>query len=91
MNDELLALIGRELLGWPGVSKETYSGARARADLGSAGDRLLAWPQGDRTHPRRWRGADLVFPKEIHDGLISDGRARAAADDPNLVVPRIAM
>jgi hypothetical protein len=35
--------------------------------------------------------ADLVFPKEIHDELISDGRAKAAADDPNLVVPRIAM
>jgi hypothetical protein len=60
MNDELLALIGRELLGWPGVSKETYRGARARADLGSAGDRLLAWPQGDRTHPRHRRGGPRV-------------------------------
>ena len=60
MNDELLALIGRELLGWPGVSKETYRGGRGQGGLGSAGDRLLAWPQGDRTHPRHRRGGPRV-------------------------------
>ncbi len=34
MNDELLALIGRELLGWPGVSKETYRGGRGQGGFG---------------------------------------------------------
>ena len=34
MNDELLALIGRELLGWPGVSKKTYRGGRGQGGFG---------------------------------------------------------
>ena len=61
MNDELLALIGRELCsGGPESARRRTGVAGARADLGSAGDRLLAWPQGDRTHPRRWRGGPRV-------------------------------
>jgi hypothetical protein len=27
MNDELLAMVEREVLGWPGVSKETHRGS----------------------------------------------------------------
>jgi hypothetical protein len=43
MNDEPLTLIGRELLGWPRVSKETYRGGGGQGDSGSADDRQLAW------------------------------------------------
>jgi hypothetical protein len=34
MNYELLASIGRELLGWPGVSKKTYRGGRGHGGFG---------------------------------------------------------
>jgi hypothetical protein len=34
MNDELLAMVERDVLDWPGVIKETHRAARARAGFG---------------------------------------------------------
>jgi hypothetical protein len=66
MNDELLALIGRELCsGGPESARRRTGVAGARAGLGSAGDRLLAWPQGDRTHPRHRRGGPRVSEGDL--------------------------
>lgn len=57
MNDERLAVIDREVLSWPGVSKETHrAGWGLGRTLGFTGDSLQAWPQGARTHPRHQRG-----------------------------------
>ena len=67
-NDGLLALIEREVLGWPGVSKETHRGSRGGfwvppATVYKFGRRALG--------PIHDTGvADLVFPREIHDELI---------------------
>ncbi len=65
MNDELLALIEREVLSWPGVSKEP---GRMEVVVYRFGQRQIGHIHHDGV-------ADLLFPKALHDELISDGRA----------------
>jgi hypothetical protein len=65
MNGELLALIEREVLGWPGVSKDpdgtAVSGYRfGRRQIG---------------HVHHDGVADLPFPRAVNDELISEGTA----------------
>ena len=71
MNDELLARVERELLSWLGVGKERHGrGSRVPpATVYRFGRRALG-------HIHDTGVADLAFPREVHDELISDGRAR---------------
>ena len=70
MNDELLAMVEREVLGWPGVSKEMHGGGFRvpPATIYKFGRRALG-------HIHDTGVADLAFPREVHERLISDGRA----------------
>src|SRR3712207_7363918 len=70
MNDELLALIERELLDWPGVSKEMHGGGFRvpPATVYRFGRRQIG-------HIHDTGVADLTFPRAVHDELISDGLA----------------
>ena len=61
MTDGLLAQIEREVLGWPGVSKETGGGGRGRNGFG-------------HVHHNEEGLADFSFPKEVREGLIRSGR-----------------
>lgn len=65
MNDELLASIEQEVLAWPGVSKDPDE---RRVALYRLGRRHIG-------HVHRDGVADLPFPREIHDRLISEGLA----------------
>ncbi|MBA2714298.1 MAG: DUF5519 family protein [Rubrobacteraceae bacterium] len=65
MNDDLLALIEREVLSRSGVSKEPD---RSGVAVYRFGRRQIGHIHHDGV-------ADLPFPKAIHDGLISDGMA----------------
>ena len=65
MNGELLALIEREVLGWPGVSKD-----RDGTDVS-----VYRFGQRQIGHVHHDGVADLPFPRAVHDGLISDGVA----------------
>jgi hypothetical protein len=65
MNDELLASIEQEVLGWPGVSKDPEE---RRVALYRFGRRHIGHIHHDGV-------ADLPFPREIHDRLISEGLA----------------
>jgi Family of unknown function (DUF5519) len=51
---------------------------------------LQVWPPAVRAHPPHYRRGGPHFPREIHDALISDGRARPhAAGFANVVSYRI--
>jgi hypothetical protein len=76
MNDEPLASVEREVLSWPGVSKERFRGGSGRggfyvppATVYKLGRRALG-------HIHDTGVADLAFPRTVHDELISGGRAK---------------
>jgi hypothetical protein len=66
MNEELLEAIDRELLSWPGVSREP---GRFNSTVYLLGRREIG-------HVHRNGVADLPFPKAIYDELIATGRAQ---------------
>jgi hypothetical protein len=76
MNDELLALIEREVLGWPGVSKETHRGGQGQGGFWVPPATVYKFGRRQLGHIHDTDVADLTFPKEIHEELISDGRAK---------------
>ena len=65
MNDELLASIEHEVLEWPGVSKDPDE---PRVALYRFGRRHIGHIHHDGV-------ADIPFPREVHDRLISEGLA----------------
>ena len=76
MNDELLARVEREVLGWPGVSKERGGGGRGRGGFWVPPATVYRFGRRQIGHVHDTGVADLAFPKGIHDRLISEGRAR---------------
>lgn len=78
MTIDLLALVEHEILEWPGVTKEYAAG-------GPATGRFFVPPATVYNVGRRQLGhihydgqegiADLLFPKNVHDALITAGRA----------------
>ena len=79
MNDETLAMVEREVLGWPGVSKETSGGGRSREGFRVPPATVYRFGRRHIGHIHDTGVADITFPKEVHDALISDGRAKPHA------------
>jgi hypothetical protein len=71
MRKELLTMVEREVLSWPGVSKETRG-----TDVTPGIDVTIYW-RGRRQigHIHHDGVADLQVPKALHDELIAGGRA----------------
>ena len=65
----LIAQVERDVLSWPGVSKEFRPSAVGDATIYWLGKRQLGHIHGDGV-------ADLQFPKAVHDELIASGRAK---------------
>ena len=77
MNEELLKLIEREVLDWPGVGKETHRGGPGQGGFRVPPATVYKFGRRALGHIHDNTGvADLTFPREIHDELISDGRAK---------------
>ncbi|CAN5204517.1 hypothetical protein BH24ACT19_BH24ACT19_03340 [soil metagenome] len=76
MNDELLASIEREVLDWPGVSKETHRGGPGQGGFWVPPATVYKFGRRALGHIHDTGVADLTFPRGIHDELISDGRAK---------------
>src|SRR5687767_5242925 len=76
MSDELLALIDREVLGWPGVSKITGQGGLGRGGFWVPPFTSYRFGRREIGHIHDTGVADLTFPKEVHDELVSAGRAK---------------
>ena len=77
MNDELLEMIEREVLEWPGVSKETHGGGRGQGGFRVPPATVYKFGRRALGHIHDTGVADLAFPREIHDELVSEGRAKA--------------
>jgi hypothetical protein len=76
MDDELLAAIEREVLGWPGVSKERHRGGRGQGGFWVPPATVYRFGRRHMGHIHHTGVADITFPREIHDRLISEGRAK---------------
>ena len=76
MNDELLTMVEREVLGWPGVSKETAKGGQGQGGFWVPPATVYMFGRRQLGHIHDTGVADLTFPREIHDELISDSRAK---------------
>jgi hypothetical protein len=75
MDDRLLTMVEREVLSWPGVSKEVGGGGPGRGGFWVPPATVYRFGRRQIGHVHRTGVADLTFPREIHDQLISDGRA----------------
>lgn len=71
MNDDLLTSVERDVLAWPGVSKETRG-----TDVTPGIDVTIYWLERRQLgHIHHDGVADLQFPRAVHDELIAAGRA----------------
>jgi hypothetical protein len=75
MKGELLEMVEHEVLGWPGVSKVRGGGGRGRGGFWVPPATVYSFGRRQIGHIHDTGMADLTFPREIHDELISDGRA----------------
>jgi hypothetical protein len=76
MNDDLLTMVEREVLSWPGVSKQTHGGGSRQGGFSVPPATVYRFGRRHIGHIHDTGVADLTFPREIHDQLISDGRAK---------------
>jgi|SRR5215212_1271345 len=76
MNDELLEMVEHEVLGWPRVSRERGGGGRGQGGFWVPPATVYRFGRRQIGHIHDTGVADLTFPREIHDELISDGRAK---------------
>jgi hypothetical protein len=75
MKEELLAMVEREVLRWPGVSKERHGGGRGRGGFRVPPATVYKFGRRQIGHVHDTGVADLTFTREIHDQLVSEGRA----------------
>ena len=77
MNDELLTMVERDVLSWPGVTKETGRGG-GPGQGGFWVPPATVYKFGGRQigHIHDTGVTDLTFPRGIYDELISDERAK---------------
>ena len=76
MNGELLAMVERDVLDWPGVSKETHRGGPGQGRFWVPPAAVYKFGRRALGHIHDIGMADLTLPREIHDQLISDGWAK---------------
>ncbi|MBA2376484.1 MAG: luciferase family protein [Rubrobacteraceae bacterium] len=71
MNAEFVARFEDEILGWPGIEKEM----RADGIIGEGEVAIYNFGRRHIGHIHHDGVADIQFPKELHDELVSAGRA----------------
>jgi hypothetical protein len=76
MDDRLLTMVEREVLSWPGVSKEEGGGGPGRGGFWVPPATVYRFGRRQIGHVHDTGVADLAFPRKMHDQLISDGRAK---------------
>src|SRR5918998_3314545 len=69
-------MVGSDVLGCPGVSKETHRGGPGQGGFWVPPAAVYKFGRRALGHVHDTGVADLPFPREIHDELISEGRAK---------------
>jgi hypothetical protein len=77
MNNKLSAQLEREVLGWPGVSKETGGGGPGQGGFWVPSATVYRFGRRQIGHVHHNEGslADFSCPKEVREELIRSGRA----------------
>jgi len=77
MNDELPTMVEREVLNWPGVSKETHRGGRGQGGFWVPPATVYRFGRRQIGHVHHGDDglADFSFPREVREELIRSGRA----------------
>lgn len=77
MDESLLGLIEREVLGWPGVGKETGGGGPGRGGFWVPPATIYRFGRRQLGHVHHDEAglADFSFPREVREELIRTGRA----------------
>jgi hypothetical protein len=68
-------MVDQEVLGWPGVTKQRGGGGRGRGGFWVPPATVYSFGRRQIGHIHDTGMADLTFPREIHDELISEGLA----------------
>jgi hypothetical protein len=76
MNVEFLASVEREVLAWPGVTKEEFAGGRGRGGFRDPPATLFRFGRREIGHLYHTGEAELPFPRTICDELIATDRAK---------------
>ncbi|MBA3424226.1 MAG: hypothetical protein H0U04_06695, partial [Rubrobacter sp.] len=69
MNEELLEEIEREILSWPGVSREEMSGGSGRGGFRVPPATVYRFGRRHLGHIHVTGVADITFPRKIHDEI----------------------
>jgi hypothetical protein len=77
MNEDLFRLVEREILAWPGVSKETFAGGRSQGGFWVPPATMFRYGRREIGHLHRTGQADLPFPRKLYHELIAAGRAES--------------
>ncbi len=75
VNEELIEAAGREILSWPGVSKEDMRGGTGKGGFQVPPATVYRFGRRHLGHIHVTGVADITFPRRIHDELVSEGRA----------------
>src|SRR5215210_9545315 len=76
LNDELLTMVEREMLGWPGVNMETAKGGQGQGGFWASPVTVYRFGRRQLGHIHHTGVADLTFSRESHVELSSDGRVK---------------
>jgi hypothetical protein len=77
LTDQLVAMVEREILGWPGVSKETMEGGQGRGGFFVPPGNVYRFGRKELGHIHVTGVADLTFTRALHDQLVAAGRAES--------------
>ena len=76
MNEELLQQVEREILAWPGVSKETFAGGGSQSGFQVPAAPMFRVGRKEIGHVHVTGHADFPVPQQVYHELIASGRAQ---------------
>ena len=76
MDETIANQFEREILSWPGVSKQTFAGGQGQGGFRVPPATMYRFGKKELGHIHVTGEADLPFPRKTHAELIAAGRAK---------------